>query len=50
MPVYDYEELKRAAKDARVEATLKGFRVTKRLRRKPQDKEKAELIYEMALI
>ena len=47
---YSYEQLKRAAVEARAELFLKGLAVPKRkIRRKPRDPEKRALLYRMAM-
>lgn len=49
MPVYKYDYLKETANRVKVELTKKGLIIEKTSRRKPRDKEKIELLYEMAL-
>lgn len=49
MPVYKYDYLRKTASAVRAELTKNGLILEKTSRRKPRDKEKTELLYDMAL-
>ncbi len=49
MGVYRYEELKKAAMEARLEMARRGIPVEKRIRKKPRSPEKRELLFQRAV-
>ncbi len=49
MPRYTYDELKEVSKRIRAELALKGIILHKKVRKRPRDEEKKELLLKMAL-
>ncbi len=49
MSRYSYDELKAIAKRVRAELAEEGLVIEKKVRRKPRDKKKIELLYTMAI-
>lgn len=47
--VYTYDQLKKAAKDARADLFAKGFIIKKKGRRKPRTKIERELLFKRAM-
>ncbi|MFN3481267.1 MAG: hypothetical protein ACK415_12900 [Thermodesulfovibrionales bacterium] len=46
---YTYDELKKIAKQVRAEFAREGILLEKKARLKPRDREKKELLFEMAI-
>lgn len=49
MAIYDYEDLKKTAIRVKAELALEGIILEKKIRKKPRDEEKRELLFEMAI-
>lgn len=45
MGKYRYEDIKKAAKEVRAKMIKKGIFIKKKIRKKPRDNEKIELLY-----
>ncbi len=49
MATFRYEELKRVAMDVKAEFVSRGWLPVRKIRRKPRDKEKKNLLFTMAI-